>query len=64
MEMNKNGQITTGQRPLDVFHLNLKHYPYYDVPVEDGVDRFLFASCRLTYHRERRSKLMPKNLER
>jgi len=64
VELNRKGQITTEQRPLDVFHLNLKHYLYNDGLVEDGVDRFPFASRRLTYHREKRSKSMLENLER
>jgi len=50
MELNRRRHITTGQRPLDVFHLNLKRYPCYDVPVEDDIDRFPFVNRRLTYH--------------
>ena len=57
MELNRKGKITTG-KPLDVFHLNLKSYPYCDVLVEDDVDRFPFASCRLTYDQNRSTLIL------
>jgi len=55
MELNKKRANYDGAETI---------YSYYDVPVEDGVVRFPFASCRLTYHRETKSKLMPEDLER
>ena len=52
--MNRKEKITKQSEPLDVCHLNLKIYPYYGVPAEDGVDRFPFASYRLLYDGERK----------